>query len=990
MFAQVDDPDEERNDSYVTTASHINGREVIESTLSFSDQADTYKINAPRGTEIVFTLSSDTATPRAILSVLDASVDKPEQNPVAIATNALSGAGFQVSCVLPSADCYVKVSYPTDQDGFPADSYFAFTKADSTVCPYTLASDSVFMPGEKMDVLSITDGNPEVWISLEEGELYKFVGLDGANAGNATALDYDETTGLYTAKLDGKAKLMLADDGSGLKFGFQKWNPGTLGFESTSKTVRERGNDEYVDWTYTFYVRRTGGVSGVAKAHVAIDEDASTALDDGTIYDWSVTDQDLVWGEGTNGLKGVDITIKGNKTADGLQKLVFKLVPDDDSAATTNSATAFTLWIDDDDPTKPGLMSIGSVNGNAIPDSRTIVARGGSALSVGVIRQDGTDGALAGELFMSGDKVGTVEWEGRTGETKTVDVTLPAYVDGAANKVQISLSGVSGAKVAAAAKYLFVKIVPDDAAGFASSAETVPVTRYVETAPLEVDVDASGAEDVEVGLISGSLAPGMSGTFDSDAGKLVISGVPTKAGTYIATYQVTADGVKGATVQVTVDVADPTVGTADGTEAENPHVATTRTISDILVLNGAEERLAGILTLTIPPSGRLSAKYRPVSGAPVSMMCSNWDAYEAKAYKATLEGETEDEEACTLDVTANSDGSVEVVLDVGGETLTCIVPECNWSSENPAKTWKGYYTVSLPFRESMEPTKALACGDAFVTLRMTSDAAVNSGRMTYAGLLPNGRAFSGSAVVAPRGGAVLLPMLHVSSSDVLSGVLRIDPSADLYRAVYPAPGVYPYWTHVETMVESAANYSQKLDAFGCLYDPDADLVGCCVTTFQTQMLAFFALPENMPDAVAGLALGDMDAWVTNNTAIKVFKSGEPATCRMRPPNPTAAKEAPEALTFSFDRVNGLVSGTFNLLRGGVAVPTTFRGVVLPGWGTASCSTCSDGSHEAIKRPFVSGACWFDDRYEYDGGGGQTRKVSVRRGCPISVGLEPGQ
>ena len=496
MFAQVDDPDEERNDSYVTTASHINGREVIESTLSFSDQADTYKINAPRGTEIVFTLSSDTATPRAILSVLDASVDKPEQNPVAIATNALSGAGFQVSCVLPSADCYVKVSYPTDQDGFPADSYFAFTKADSTVCPYTLASDSVFMPGEKMDVLSITDGNPEVWISLEEGELYKFVGLDGANAGNATALDYDETTGLYTAKLDGKAKLMLADDGSGLKFGFQKWNPGTLGFESTSKTVRERGNDEYVDWTYTFYVRRTGGVSGVAKAHVAIDEDASTALDDGTIYDWSVTDQDLVWGEGTNGLKGVDITIKGNKTADGLQKLVFKLVPDDDSAATTNSATAFTLWIDDDDPTKPGLMSIGSVNGNAIPDSRTIVARGGSALSVGVIRQDGTDGALAGELFMSGDKVGTVEWEGRTGETKTVDVTLPAYVDGAANKVQISLSGVSGAKVAAAAKYLFVKIVPDDAAGFASSAETVPVTRYVETAPLEVDVDASGAEDV--------------------------------------------------------------------------------------------------------------------------------------------------------------------------------------------------------------------------------------------------------------------------------------------------------------------------------------------------------------------------------------------------------------------------------------------------------------------------------------------------------------
>ena len=988
MFEQVGDANEERNDSYTTTSAAIGGRSVINNTLSFSDQVDTYKINAPSGTEIVFTLSSDTVTAPAILSVIDGASANPEQAPVAIVTNDLSATGFSVAATLPSSSCFVKVAYPTDKNGFPTDAYLAFTKTSSTVCPYTLSSDSVIVAGETFQPMTIEDGNPEVIISLEEGQLYRFSGLDGNDVGNAAALDYDETTGLYTSKQSGAVRLVLDDDGPELVFGFQKWVPGTFGFELASKTVKERGLDEYVDWKYTFYARRTGGVSGVAKARVVLDEMASTALDDGTIYEWDPAAA-LVWGEGTNGLMGVDITIKGNRTADGLQKIVFSLLPDDDSSATTNSATVFTLWIDDDDPTTPGVMSLVSVNGNDIPASRTIVAKGGSSISLGVIRQNGTDGALAGELRMAGEKAGEVEWEGRTGDLKSVIIPVPSYAEGSNNKVLISLNGVSGAKVDADGKYLTVNIVPDDAAGFTSPAETLSVTRYVATpAPLEVGVDAGEAGEVSVDVLSGSLAPGMSGTYDAESRKLLITGVPTKAGAYIATYQVTADGVKGATVQVKIDVADPTVEGADGSEAENPSVATTRTINDILVLNAAEERLAGLLTLTIPPSGRLSAKYRPVAGSSVALMCTNWSAYEDKAYKATLTGETDDEVDCALDVTAKSDGSVEVLFRIGEATLPCVVPKGRWSSESSAAAWRGYYTVSLPFKESTDPVTALATGDAFATLRMTSDAAVNAGRMSYAGVLPNGRAFSGSAVVAQQGDAVLLPILCISSSDVLSGVLSVNPSADYYRSVYPYTDVYPYWEHVESGISTnAVDYGQKLDAFGCLYDPDADLVGCCVSTFQTHMLAFFALPEKMPAAIDGLAHGDADAWSTNNTAIKVFKSN--GTCRMRPPDVAAAKEAPEALTYSFDRLNGLVSGTFNLFFDGEPVPVTFRGVVLPGWGSASCTSCSDGSSEAIKRPFVSGPCWFDDRYEYEALGGRVRKLSVRRGCPISVGLEPG-
>ena len=71
---------------------------------------------------------------------------------------------------------------------------------------------------------------------------------------------------------------------------------------------------------------------------------------------------------------------------------------------------------------------------------------------------------------------------------------------------------------------------------------------------------------------------------------------------------------------------------------------------------------------------------------------------------------------------------------------------------------------------------------------------------------------------------------------------------------------------------------------------------------------------------------------------------------------------------------------------------TYKGVVLPGWGSDSCTACGysgdyPGGAESQLRPFISGAAWFNDNFDYKDDGGRDRTVSVRCGCPFSIGTQ---
>ena len=63
---------------------------------------------------------------------------------------------------------------------------------------------------------------------------------------------------------------------------------------------------------------------------------------------------------------------------------------------------------------------------------------------------------------------------------------------------------------------------------------------------------------------------------------------------------------------------------------------------------------------------------------------------------------------------------------------------------------------------------------------------------------------------------------------------------------------------------------------------------------------------------------------------------------------------------------------------------------MPGWGSEECTDCGMGGTEAKLRPFISGTAWFDDTIKYTDARGKVRSTTVRRSCPFSVGVNPGE
>ena len=195
------------------------------------------------------------------------------------------------------------------------------------------------------------------------------------------------------------------------------------------------------------------------------------------------------------------------------------------------------------------------------------------------------------------------------------------------------------------------------------------------------------------------------------------------------------------------------------------------------------------------------------------------------------------------------------------------------------------------------------------------------------------------------------------------------------RSVAPATEADFFWRHVEKSAE--ASYEVTLDAFGTYYVATDNFASCCAKTFQGGTLKFFVQDEGG---------GDSAAWPTNGApTMTVTYTAKTKT------NAIKAASNKRGLTFTFTPSTGIVSGTFTL--GGEKM--TYKGVVMPGWGSDNCTACGyasglDGGVEAQDRPFISGAAWFNDDVEYEDASGRKREISVRRGCPFSVGTQTGK
>ena len=993
MIAQLDEETEESNDNWRTTTESVTKRGTLgPKTLSHVDLTDVYKIDKSAvGQLLNFRLSGDSTNEFSIAIISSAN----ESIPLDSATCPLN-EGLSVTYTIPSANCYLVVKRtsegPTEYDG-------------SSLVEYTVTSDNVLVAGDAVQTETVTDGNPVMTLQVEQGKTYKITNVDEDKIeGVFTKAASD---GFYVAVESGSAVVTLKtatkDEGGNDVYvsEYQVWNTGVIGFDRAADSVKEIGEDV----VYSVKVRRTGGVSGVAKARISLD--SGTAPDDGTIFIWEDEGKVFEWADGEDDTKTASVTIKPNNFADGDKSLVFCLsaVEGESDAGIDAAYDELTLVVKDDDEATAGVIAISGTS-PAQAGNMTVVAKAGAAVTLNISREVGSDGNISGYLktaagvFQNGKTSFDLAWEGRSNEVKTVSLTMPAYSE-STKTFQVSLVSTSDARVDPARKYLTVRLAESDAA-FENPEMSVAAVRYVPIAAVGLVVDAATLTggDVSVEKFAGSLAPGLSWLYDAGLKAIVVSGTPVKAGSWTAVWRVCEDGVPGSTASLTVNVSELAVSDDAEKEPINGAVAVTRTVRDIIVEDSSTSRLKGLLSLTIPPSGRVSAKMRFADGGVTSFIADGWDGLDGTTLVATLVDTSDVEEGespAEITVRAAADGLVTVQMASGDR---CIVPDSAWSAAPKAASWRGYYMVSMPISNACDSAEnavvPFAAGAGYATLRMTTDTAIASGKMAYAGMLPNGKAFSGVGMLMPDPDSwnsdrkdfdrALLPVVVTSEGNVLYGVFSVLANAAelTCRSVEPRSGAF-VWSHVGEV--DALATTAELDAFGCAYNSESSIEEACSATFADEMsdLKFFALTEELgnPD---GFVRGAAAAWNTTATGIRVWRSNGVNKIKLK--DATAAKSA-NGLTFTFNPSTGLVNGSFRVsfVDGSYAM-AVYRGVVMPRWGT-SCAVCSLNSDLNL-RPFISGPAWFGDDWRYLDAKGRERTVNVKRGCSFSVGVTPGE
>ena len=1023
----VDDPDEEQNDAAVTAKRELPFKGTVsDKSISAVDQADYYRIPASAKDNVMnFRLESDIEA-EVTLSIVNLAASAEEK--LIEKTGTLGkDSPLDVSYEIPSANCYLKISYPMTEAGYALPpSHFDFESVESTICAYKLTSDPLLVPTAEGASYDGREGET-VKMRITKDETYRLVGMDATTTEFKNAFDKGVSKDLYVAKDSMTVELKL----TAATFEYRLWNAGKVSFEKPADSIAENGQK------YTIVINRTDGNAGTAQ--VALWLTNQTAYADQFTLDFP-NGKVFTWGDKKSEPQTATVTIHDNNYFDGDRYLVFRLVKGESDAGVGTGD--FILTIRDLDKSIPGKLAIEAKN-PVLSKKATIVARAESTVQVDVCREGGTSGEVSGELKVVSGKADLSEtyfaWKSRTDDPKTVAVTLPSLTK-TLKSVKLGLTGKDGTKVDSAKRYLTIQLVDKNAPGFEVPEFQVPTCyRYVDSGTNAVKVASDHVTNwkkIKIKKVSGSLPSGIKATVSTNG--VVFTGAPTKSGSFAAVYQVSEGSVAGLTVRVSFTVLDPVTYKEVGSKVPlNASVKSSRTINDIMAIGtgtGEYEDLSSLVALvdlTIPRTGKLSAKVRsPLDGLTLSYSSKSWKTIGAG-------GVLEAELVCTRKgkdelgrpfgdrkvlVKVDAKGVVSAVpikIEHFGYDVTFLVPNERTDAERPVSydDYKGLYTVSLPMAKTNveEQTSFNAwgnlqsTGDGYVSLKMTSTSAVKSGKMTYAGMLPNGQTFSGSAYLSPaawdeallddsKWSKARLPILTMSEVDFLDGVLELDrDKAANYgqqhrRVVDTWENVIFRWYHNEP--KAALNGAEELpvgcsdvelEAWGGKYDPTENLVNCCLGTHGDSKLTFFALP---------LPVGDFFDYGVPTFEWDASKCGVTVGWDKKAKHSTLTVQSKPATGFklSFDYKTGIVSGSFRLptVDDGYA-PMTYRGIVMPGWGAAGCTDCGTGDPIAQNRPFVSGTAWCWDHLQYqDKTKGKLRDIRIKRGLAISIGKNAGK
>lgn len=986
MLKIADDDVTEVENNYPSAGSisfKANGGSAL-GELSNADFQDTFKLDGVGGNALQKVTVKGT-TPAEVGVTFKKLVDGVAESVGKTVYGSLQTGVNLENIFTEAGDYYVEVK----GKDIAAAAFDVASVQTNNVHPFTISGNVVLVPQEAKATGYAPEDSEQVMVRLEAGQFYRLEGVKATDAATLEAVTpqdaEDPFCKFYTAKVTGDQAITLAY-GKGGPLSYQKWAPGEIGFVVATNSVTESAGEIQVA------VARTTGTSGHVKVRVSLDETATDLVDFEGNPRFEFTETDLEWADGESFTTNVVVKIIDDMYFDGNGQVVLKLeILEDENKDTiiSKGKDTYALVVKEDERQNPGRATVSGVDSCfALPltvyakqsdgatirlqrvkaaakdtswtDGMVAVAVTASDKTVKLSAGDGNDDFWAlGEEF--GEELGYYGWQywkNRDDAEKSVHVAnLPA----AGKSTVVTLAKVTDKKytgyefpVLAASNKVTVVSIADDAPEFAETSADLALYRYVACSNLYPLASTQGGK-VTFKKLSGTLPAGLKVTYDAAANALALAGIPTaKAGFFPLTFQVVetrgTKAVSGLVLSLAITVVDPT-DVKYHPETANPAIAKSRTFKDLPVIDTVGQRLAGRLQVTIPATGKASAKYVGSEGN-VSLSAKSWSAFdpETMALTSTLTTKAGHQ----MELIVEADGSVTATLESPKEenTLTVQTDGTLWSKTNSAADWKGYYTVALPVRAKTveEDTEGMAPrGTGYLTLKMDTSSAYNAGKVTWAGLLPNGTKISGSTILTRAEQKAVLPIFTKSATDEFSALAEIQAGAsenrEDRRSVLAPVDVTPYWVHTDKVPEAKADYAVELDVFGGIYDKAEDLVTCCDKDYRKTDFDLSFDTSAIGETMYG-SLG-----IVTNGALVVSTSTMKLT------------SAPAGMTLTLARATGIVTGSVRLPYGeaGKYITAKYAGVVLTGWGDG-CGCLPD---DTPVRPLVNGMFYFTDKISYE-------------------------
>ncbi|MGN0851949.1 MAG: hypothetical protein ACI4Q3_01075 [Kiritimatiellia bacterium] len=961
LEVSADDSEIENNFCGTNSVALAANNGTATGSLCAADTVDTFRLtgiegNALQKITVTGRDSSDTGTvTMALIQLVDG-----KEVALETATDSLKD-GFSFEHMFTgSGDYYVKVSSAAIDAGF---------------VNFTIRTDVVLVPQQSAATAQVAGS---ALIRLEMNAVYLLKGIDAASVSaileSANASDGGQ---FFKALQTGDFSISPASDGGTIVY--RLWTPGTIGFSQTARQVAENTGG-----TIDVALSRVAGAAGSVTARVSVLEATNLT----NRYEFATTN--VIWADNDADEKTVTVTVNDDALYDGTGVLVLQVrvvASENDDVPVTKGKGTYTLTVTEDDIQAPGKVLFTGRTEPAIARATTVYARASDGAWLYARRIDGNDGRVGVKMASSvsgvvfeGVEGATVEdgnilcWEHRDSADKVVRVRgIPA---GKTARITLSAAAGSPVKVVSASNSVSIVSVADDAPGFVNAANRLEAWRYVAVSNV-YPLAAAPSGKVTFTKLSGVLPAGLKAAYDAQGNALALFGTVTaKGGVYTVVYQVKDGTTAGLVTTITIAVSDPT-DAKTAPDVANAAVAVSRTFQSLAVIDPSRKRLVGTVQLTIPPRGNLSARYATDTGT-VSLSARNWDEFDPAT--KTLTAVLTSRQGVTMTAEVKDDGSVSlgIVPEEGATPLVAATDGQVWSRTDSAEAWKGYFTVALPVDgDSIVEERASFAPRAsgYLTLKMETASAWNAGRVTWAGMLPNGTAVSGSSTLVRDAVSdwAKLPIFKVSSTDVFSAqpeLLRdaVEQKETNRRSVRAGDEAIPCWIHSERDVAAGAGYTADLGLYGSVYDKTEALDACCEEFFGSarQLLVFDV------SNLGGLSWGTPSAPDSASVAVGA--------------NTVALTGAPAGTTLSFNRTTGIVSGGVRLSCAdtGKTVSAQWKGVVLTGYGEGCGCAPAD---ETVFLPFVNGTFYFTDRISYDvqvGTRNVTRTLSVRRAGSVST------